>query len=458
MAHLAEFEAQPAAEKFIRRKPLSRPTATHFGSPATRFGKRKRIPRQVHAAFKALRTKEQQMAERLANAKRVEAELEDRQQALTTFEQRLESRLEEINKRVGSPQPSEFSAELTRAVAQTLLSSLSDKLNSLVSEKLELQRLQDQVDHDEIAALTDVNERLEHALAETSEELTLCRIEADDLRRTTDSQELEIDRLRQELAELRTLWTEGAANSTTATANDSELAALREALELSKDTIQSLRAELATIEFTRAQSDASDLEAELAQLRRQNAELSAQLAEQQSATRLNAPHLNRAHESLTWEERKRLILQQLEDETTESTPELEQHKLEVTEIMRTTQAEIERRDAEIAELRSIVEQQSNTSAGVAIGAAAIAQLVDSDELIQQEREKLRTIQKEWEDKLRQAEIELSMERAKLARERSLLEEQLRQQAALPKPEPVKTEGGKPVRKWLEHLGLRENNK
>ena len=41
-------------------------------------------------------------------------------------------------------------------------------------------------------------------------------------------------------------------------------------------------------------------------------------------------------------------------------------------------------------------------------------------------EKLREIQKSWEEKLRQAEIDISMERAKLGRERSQLEEKLKQ--------------------------------
>jgi hypothetical protein len=446
MAHIAEFEAKSGNEKLTSRRPLSKHSATHFGRPTSRFGKRNRISSQVHAAFKALRSKEQQMAVRLATAQQVEAELDDRHQALNSFEQRIESRLDELNQRIPAL---DLTAELTQSVAETILASLNAKLDSLVHHKLELRQLQDQVE-------SETNQQLEQSLANASEELTLCRMEADDLRRTVDSQELEICQLRQDLADLRELLTNNntASDSRSSNANE-EIFTLRESLRNAQETVESLRAQLASADANRIDDyDSYGSSEELDLLRRQNADLSAELSKLQTTSRLNAPHLNRTNESMTWEERKRLIIQQLDDDADAASGD-GHHKSEVSDILATTQAEIDRRDAEIAELRSIIDQQSNASAGVAIGAAAIAQMIDSDELIQQEREKLRTIQKEWEDKLRQAEIELSLERAKLARERSTMEERLRDAAVLPKPEPRTTEGGKPVRKWLEHLGLKE---
>ena len=103
------------------------------------------------------------------------------------------------------------------------------------------------------------------------------------------------------------------------------------------------------------------------------------------------------------------------------------------------QIELDRRDEElkersqqIRELQSLLDQQSETrDGGIAIGAAAITQMFDADELVRDERERLQQMQEEWEDKFRQAEIEASLERAKLSRERqelakkmSELEEQL----------------------------------
>ncbi len=239
-----------------------------------------------------------------------------------------------------------------------------------------------------------------------------------------------------------------------------EIANLQAEIESLQDTLAAVRS--ATWETSKNESiDAEQMAAELADLREQNTDLATQLARLQMTGLHNPPHLNLSNlnqESMTWEQRKRLILQQLENETAAANPEeYQNHRNEVEAILRTTQCEIERREQEITELKSIIEQQSNTREGVAIGAAAIAQMIDSDELVLAEREKLAAIQKEWEAKLREAEIEMSLERAKLSRERAELEERLRKPDAV-KPASTETSSsadGKPVRRWLEHLGLRE---
>ncbi len=155
------------------------------------------------------------------------------------------------------------------------------------------------------------------------------------------------------------------------------------------------------------------------------------------------------------------MLAQLDAEQDGTEPEVTAAKrLEIEDVLKNTDAELARRDREIAELRSLLEQQADARQGVAVGAAAVAQLIESDELVQEEREKLRSMQKTWEEKFRQSEIELSMERAKLARERLLLEEQKQDlEAALhaaaqngsldPKDKDPKG------RKWLSRLGLKE---
>ena len=84
------------------------------------------------------------------------------------------------------------------------------------------------------------------------------------------------------------------------------------------------------------------------------------------------------------------------------------------------------KDAEIDELRRMLAEQSGRVGEVAVGAQAIAELVDQDELIQEERENLKQLQVEWQEKLRTAEVELATERARIARERSQVEEQLQE--------------------------------
>lgn len=241
-----------------------------------------------------------------------------------------------------------------------------------------------------------------------------------------------------------------------------------------KDSVE--RNELSD-EFNRtstSESDAlvADLEArlataeqELSDLKDQNFDLASQVAKHQVLSSGHSPHINFDASTLSWEERKQIFLLQLEDESAEeaciestaATEKAATERLEMKKVLQDTQVEIDRRDAEIAELHSIIQQQSDTRQGVAIGAAAFAQAFDNDEMIQQERQKLIEIQLQWEEKLRQAEIDVSLERAKLARERTQLEQELetthREKAA---KESSPMEGR--TRKWLDHLGLREGNR
>ena len=125
--------------------------------------------------------------------------------------------------------------------------------------------------------------------------------------------------------------------------------------------------------------------------------------------------------------------------------------------------EIETRDQEIAELRNLLAQQAEArSDGIAIGASAIADMLDSDELIALERAKLQQQQADWEEKFREGEIEASLERAKLSRERQEvmakkqeLELQLEQLQREYRQESAS--GSSTPRRWLAKLGLAEDD-
>jgi hypothetical protein len=204
---------------------------------------------------------------------------------------------------------------------------------------------------------------------------------------------------------------------------------------------------------------------EMADLRQQNEELATRLAAQTTRS-IKATTLGNivSHEQMTWEQRKEMILQQLdEDESVDGdthastddgaqTDANDKQRLEIRRVLETTEHEIARRDREIEELREIVRTQSEARDGVAIGAAGLAAMLDTDQLIQQERQKLKDIQLEWEAKLRQAEIDLSMERAKLARERTDLEKQRTEP-----PTETCPAGSEKQRRWLDYLGLKEES-
>ena len=124
------------------------------------------------------------------------------------------------------------------------------------------------------------------------------------------------------------------------------------------------------------------------------------------------------------------------------------------------------KDREIAELKLLLSQQSSNIGDLAVGAAAIAAALDEDELIQQERAKLAQLQDEWKSKLRQAEIDISVERAKITRDRAEIEDKLaayekdraRHVADGTTPSDAGDATKKPARgRWLARLGLKDGD-
>ena len=87
----------------------------------------------------------------------------------------------------------------------------------------------------------------------------------------------------------------------------------------------------------------------------------------------------------------------------------------------------------------------------------MGEVLDADAIIQEERKNLARLQEDCRDKLRQAEVEISLERAKIARERSQLDEKLHilQQQGINLASVIKEkEPEKPPRgRWLARLGL-----
>jgi DNA repair ATPase RecN len=134
-------------------------------------------------------------------------------------------------------------------------------------------------------------------------------------------------------------------------------------------------------------------------------------------------------------------------------------KLTVQGAIKITDQVVAEKEQEIQELRRLLENQSQQVGDVAVGAAAVAEMLDTDELIRQERESLKRLQDQLREQLRQAEVDISVERAKLARERAELDEKLRslesEKANLPSGGDGSGDKGKKGggRKWLTRLGL-----
>jgi len=161
-----------------------------------------------------------------------------------------------------------------------------------------------------------------------------------------------------------------------------------------------------------------------------------------------------------WEAQKQRMLQSLEEEEHPDARRLgERPTIEGT--IQITDRIIADKDQQIVKLqKQLLQEQANKSPTTGI-TQEIAEVLDKDETIRQERERLTALQAEWRGCLRQAEIDISLERAKLARERAEIEEKLRAyQQSTGGGElvenGVRVEKPKPIRgRWLARLGLKE---
>lgn len=390
-------------------------------------------------------------------------ELAEDYRLLQSENSRLESSFKELNDLV------EFQKlqieELTNKAAAEC-QEYREQLERLKSELEQSTRSRELSDDETQTELENVRAELEcvqYNLTENQEELANVRDQLYEASDALEKSKIEISELTAlieasptQIAELRQITGDEPSES-----QQAEIDELKAEVESLQDTLASLRSQQGSNRF----SELEKLRCENQDLRTQNSDLASQVAQFQMSAVHDSNHLTLSNESLTWEERKKLILAQLDRECEEDagSTDSKNKRLEVTEVLAEAQSQVDYYKQQIDELQRVASQQANFQGGVAIGAAAIAQRLEADELIQEEREKLRLIQTEWEDKLRQAEIDISLERAKLARERAQLEQQLREQLTCPVPtEPIKTQKpenkpeGKPVRKWLQQLGL--NNK
>lgn len=191
------------------------------------------------------------------------------------------------------------------------------------------------------------------------------------------------------------------------------------------------------------------------ELKTLNAKLEARLAEAEQRTGSKADG-----GTTDWEAQKQRLLASLSEDEDSDDPAVRKERATIEGTIRITDDVIAKKDDEIARLRE--QLAASPSSAPADGdadpdrEAEIDHIINSDEIIQQHRKKLAQLEKEMEEKLRAAELELSVERAKIARKQVELNDWRAELESMQESRGSNSEGGKggvPKRRWLSKLGL-----
>ena len=150
----------------------------------------------------------------------------------------------------------------------------------------------------------------------------------------------------------------------------------------------------------------------------------------------------------------------MESDLDENDSDQRAERLKIEDVLRTTEKIIADRDREIQELQQRLQDAARGVRTAAGEATAIDQVLDGDAAVREEREQLKQLQEQWREKLRQAEIDLSVERATLARQRAELEERILSTEDGSPQAPAAAGTANPAERsasgrWLARLGLTE---
>lgn len=285
--------------------------------------------------------------------------------------------------------------------------------------------------------------------------------ERDELKQKFELALEDVQRLRASIAELELERSQRLEQGTAESAEVERLRSERDALAARVDSLEE-RAE-AAVDGDQSQALA-DLQRrfemaveDVRELKTKNAELESRLG----AARKSAAGCDDGN-GMDWESQKRRLLASLEDESGEVDDAREEERVSIKDTIEMTDAVVAEKDGVIADLRAQLEAQA---AALQVEAAPaidpIEPLIDADEVISRHRERSAQLEKELEEKLREAELELSVERAKLARDKAEVEEWRLEMEAFKRTraadEPA-TPAGAPRRRWLSKLGLNGDEK
>ena len=138
---------------------------------------------------------------------------------------------------------------------------------------------------------------------------------------------------------------------------------------------------------------------------------------------------------------------------------LDEELSQLEEQARSAAAALAEKDRDVQQLKRRLEERSRAPAVETVETVTTSK-ADIDGAVKKERERLQKLQEEWREKLRQAEVDLSIERARLARQRVEIEERIRSApCVLPQTPAAAPAAAAPPQSvpghWLAKLGLTE---
>jgi chromosome segregation ATPase len=298
-------------------------------------------------------------------------------------------------------------------------------------------------------------ERLQRELADLRE-ASSPRAELDDLQHKFDLALADLQKLKRENGELRE---ELAVRPKASDQESPELVSIRTERDALAQRVEELeRAAVTAVDATPSQ-ETEDLHRrfemavdDVRQLKQENTQLRDQLAKVKSAGPAAASPQGGSND---WASQRARLVAMLEQEEGDGAIDAARRKerASIEDAIHRTDSALAEKDRELAELRAAHESYAVTSASDRRDSER-EEILSADKLIAAERDRLAALQTEWEQKLRSAELEFSVERAKLAREQAALKERLFDLQKLESQAgPTESGDAKPGRRWRLALGL-----
>lgn len=436
----AEAASEHAEQLADMESELERVTV-QFDSLRAQLNEQRAQLEAANAQTGELRQQNKQLQQDLEQVAQVEADLHETQESLARAqdqiaqlqaqlverEERSHQQLEEVQERCDAAETSltELQGDLT--AAQTQLKNAESE-NANLAAQLE-------GEGDSAARFGELQQELE----QTREKFDLTLGDVQKLKRENEA-------LREEL-DSRPEADDG---------DSPELVAVRAERDALADRIDELESDVAPVMDADTQEQYADLQRrfemavdDLRQLKQENAELRAAPSASPPPVDPGAP--------LDWQAQKAQLLAMLDDE--ESDGIADEHRqadrVTVEGAISITDQVVADKEREIAELRAELEQRAaqRTAEEAKLPPTAAEQAADSDQVIQQQRQELEQLKLEWQEKLRTAELEISVERAKIARDQAELRSKLADFDGQLSESPEENASGKPRRRWLAALGL-----